>query len=99
MAIAIDPEKLENAAQTLKSMAHPLRIAIIELLAEKRTLNVTQIHETLRIEQAVASHHLSILKSKDIISSKRNGKQMIYSLRNRKVSQIMDCMERMMTGD
>ena len=36
----LDLQKLELAASKLRAMAHPMRIAIIDLLAENRKLNV-----------------------------------------------------------
>ncbi len=56
----VDISSLEAAADTLKAIAHPLRISIVGLLDSNKELSVTEIHEALNIEQAVASHHLSI---------------------------------------
>ena len=61
--LKLDIVKLEAAASKLRAMAHPMRIAIIELLNNNKKLNVTEIYESLRIEQAAASHHLNILLS------------------------------------
>ena len=62
--LEIDVNKLEMAASRLRSIAHPMRIAIIDLLGNNAKLNVTEIYTKLKIEQAAASHHLNILKSK-----------------------------------
>ena len=47
----LDIEKLEMAASKLRAIAHPMRIAIIDLLNDKQ-LSVTEIYENLSIEQA-----------------------------------------------
>ena len=91
--IKLDIDKLDIAASKLRAIAHPMRIAIIDLLQEKG-LSVTEIYERLNIEQASASHHLNILKSKGVLVSKRNGKKIIYSLRNRILTEIIDCINR-----
>ena len=70
----IDPRKFEEAASRLRAIAHPMRIAIIGLLEKKAKMNVTEIYERLQIEQAAASHHLYILKSKGVLISRRSGK-------------------------
>ncbi|HNX43455.1 MAG TPA: metalloregulator ArsR/SmtB family transcription factor [Bacteroidales bacterium] len=92
--LKLDVVKLEAAASKLRAMAHPMRIAIIELLNNNSKMNVTEIYETLRIEQAAASHHLNILKSKGILSSKRDGKQIHYSLKNETLLDIISCINR-----
>ncbi len=73
MKAALDITKLESAASKLRAIAHPMRIAIIELLEQKKKLSVTEIYKSLKIEQASASHHLNILKSKGVLFSKRDG--------------------------
>jgi DNA-binding transcriptional ArsR family regulator len=92
--LKLDIVKLEAAASKLRAMAHPMRIAIIELLNNNKKLNVTEIYESLRIEQAAASHHLNILKSKGILASKRDGKQIHYSLRNSTLLDIITCINK-----
>lgn len=88
----LDIQKLETAASRLRAMAHPMRIAVIELLSEKQKLTVTEIYETLGIEQASASHHLNILKNKGILESRRDGKMIFYSLRSQALTNIVDCI-------
>lgn len=92
--IELDITKLENAASRMRSIAHPMRIAIIEMLSETHKMSVTEIYEKLKIEQAAASHHLNILKNKGILASKRDGKKIFYMLRNKALSQILDCLNR-----
>lgn len=88
----IDIEKLENAANMLKAMSHPVRIAILSLLEDDKKLSVTEIYEHLKIEQAVASHHLVILKDKGILVSKRDGKNIYYCLKHNSLSKIIECI-------
>jgi len=89
---AIDIEKLELAASKLRAMAHPMRIAIIDLLTENKKLTVTEIYESLNIEQAAASHHLNILKSKGLLESKRDGKMIYYSLKIQVLANVVECI-------
>ncbi len=89
----IDIKKLESAAETLKAIAHPIRISIVGLLDKDNELSVTEIYESLKIEQAVASHHLSILKNKDVLIVNRVGKNCFYKLKHPQLSQIITCIE------
>lgn len=87
-------EKLEMASSKLRAMAHPMRIAIMDLLQGGNQLSVTDIYRKLKIEQAAASHHLNILKNKGILSSHRDGKKIFYSLKNNVLTEIIDCINR-----
>ena len=87
-------EQLDKAANMLKAIAHPRRIAIVGFLDEDKKLTVTQIHDLLDIEQSTTSHHLGILKDKGILSSKREGKNTFYFLKNKNFIQIVDCLNR-----
>ena len=90
----LDTEKLEQAAGKLRAMSHPMRIAIIDLLANHtEPLSVTEIYKSLDIEQATASHHLNILKSKNILISKRDGKNIYYALKNLTITEILECID------
>jgi ArsR family transcriptional regulator len=71
---------LENATETLRAIAHPHRLLIIDMLHDNQSMNVTEIYEKLGIEQAVASHHLRILKDKGIVNVRRDGKNSNYAL-------------------
>ena len=90
----LDPKKLEEAASKLRAIAHPMRIAIIGLLERKNQMNVTEIYEPLKIEQASASHHLNILKTKGVLDSRRAGKNTFYFLKPHALEQIIDCINR-----
>ncbi len=93
----IKPEELERCATMLKAIAHPIRIAIIELLSEQERMSVTEIYEQLELEQAVASHHLGILKNKDVLVSVRDGKNMLYELKYKQIKQVIECIQHCQT--
>ncbi len=84
--------QLEQAASILKALAHPMRISILNLLEEGNRMTVTEIQEKLQIEQSTTSHHLGILKDKGVLSSKRDGKNTYYFLRNDNLGKILDCI-------
>ncbi len=90
----LEVNKLEMAASKLRAIAHPMRIAVIELLNDKPKMSVTEIYTKLNIEQASASHHLNILKNKGVLVSKRDGKKIFYSLKSKSLKDIIDCINR-----
>ncbi|MBW6535691.1 ArsR/SmtB family transcription factor [Mariniphaga sp.] len=89
----LDANRLDTAANMLKAIAHPMRIAILKHLEGGKKLTVTEIHELLGIEQSTTSHHLGILRDKGVLCSKREGKNTYYYLKYEILSQIVDCLE------
>ena len=85
----ISPELLEKAAGMLKAIAHPVRISIIQYLEDGEKRTVTEIHRKLGIGQAAASHHLVILRDRGVLSSKREGKNILYHLKHRNLRNLL----------
>lgn len=90
----LDAELLERAANMLKAIAHPMRIAILNHLEDGKRLTVTEIHTLLDIEQSTASHHLGILKDKGVLGSVREGKNTFYFLKHDSLRNIVECVSR-----
>ena len=90
----LTPEQLDQAANMLKAIAHPVRISILNCLEDGKKLTVSEIHAALKIEQATASHHLGILKDKGVLCSKRDGKNTYYYLKHINISSIVDCVSK-----
>lgn len=86
-------EQLEKVSIILKTIAHPLRISIIDLLNTHEYLSVNEICERLNSEQSLTSHHLSNMKLKGLLTSSRDGKNIYYTLKMKEVIKVLDCME------
>ena len=85
---------LETATETLRAIAHPHRLLIVDMLYHSKSMNVTEIYERLGIEQAVASHHLRILKDRGVVAVRRDGKNSNYALTNDAFFQIIEVLNR-----
>ncbi|MCB9081780.1 MAG: winged helix-turn-helix transcriptional regulator [Lewinellaceae bacterium] len=88
-----EAEKLERIAFILKTVAHPTRLSIIHLLEQHARLSVSDICDMLGTEQSLTSHHLQNMRLKGILSVKREGRSMMYTLKERDVSLIIECLE------
>ena len=71
-----------------RSLSLKLRQQIIKMLEETPRLTVTEIYIKLRIEQSIASQHLSILRRSGVVISKRTGKFIYYSLNKERLVEI-----------
>ena len=87
-------DQLEKAANMLKAIAHPMRIAILSYLEKGDKMTVTEIHNLLGIEQSTTSHHLGILKDKGVLLSQREGKNTYYYLKHENLKNIVDCISK-----
>lgn len=96
MKSEFDIDFLESATETLRAIAHPVRIIIIELLFENSKLSVKEIHTRIGIEQAVASHHLRIMKSRGVVEVSREGKNSFYSLSKNEFYFIVESLKKIL---
>src|SRR6266849_582378 len=79
-------------AGVFQAHAHPTRIAIIEILRDEREVPVSRINERLDLEQANVSQHLAVLRSKDLVTARKDGNQVFYSLRDPILGRVLDLM-------
>jgi ArsR family transcriptional regulator len=80
-------------AGLFQGLAHPTRIAIVELLRDGE-LPVAQIFERLGVEQANASQHLAVLRAKQIVVTHKVGNRVFYRLRDPVLVKVLDIMKR-----
>lgn len=78
----------------LRALAHPMRMAVVELLMKEQELNVTGIYEKLGLEQAVASQHLAVLKKHGVVDVKKEGKNNYYFIRQPRLCKIVEIIKK-----
>lgn len=89
------PDSLRRfKAGVFQALAHPTRIAIIELLRDEREVSVRRIHERLDLEQANVSQHLAVLRSKQLVTARKDGNQVFYSMRDPILGKVLDLMKK-----
>ena len=79
-------------ADVFQALAHPTRIAIIEELRNGE-LSAGSLIERLGIEQANASQHLAVLRARQILTNRKAGNQVFYSVRDPLIFQVLDTMK------
>ncbi len=89
----VELKKMDDAAYTLKAISHGTRLCVISLLSETEELNVSEIGEKLKCEQSLLSHHLTDMRAKGILNCRRDGKNCFYSLKNKQITHILDCIK------
>lgn len=88
------PDSLRQfKAEIFQSLAHPTRIAILDLLRSDET-PVSSLVERLGLEQANLSRHLAVLRAKQIVLTRKEGNQVFYSVRDPLIWKVLDLMRR-----
>ena len=77
--MAKQDRQVETLAQVFRVLGDPTRLRIWMVLQEGE-LNVSQICKRLKAAQPTVSHHLGILRMSGLVTNRRNGKEIFYSL-------------------
>jgi ArsR family transcriptional regulator len=75
----VDQELALKIADLFKAFGDPTRVKILSVLAAGECC-VTEITQALTVSQSAISHQLRILKQMHLIKSRREGKNILYSL-------------------
>lgn len=91
--VTLKQDYIDNGAEVLRALAHPLRLRIIEFIDENETINVNQIYNTLNLEQSITSQHLRILRLAGLVNTERDGKFIHYSLNYDRLQQTVTAID------
>jgi DNA-binding transcriptional ArsR family regulator len=80
-------------AAIFQALGHPTRIAILELLDRSQISAGTLIKE-LGMEQANVSQHLAVLRAQQIVTTRKVGNQVFYSVRDPVILKVLALMRR-----
>jgi DNA-binding transcriptional ArsR family regulator len=84
-------EVLDRTARVLRVLAHPHRLKIIELLAERK-LTVGEVAEAVGIAPNACSQHMNMMKAHGVLSSERDGKVMYYHVEDPNALNVLGCI-------
>ena len=83
-------QQLSNfKAEYFKALAHPLRISILDSLRDGE-LTVNQISRKFGIEPANASQQLAVLRHRNIITARKHGVNVYYSVTDADIFKLLD---------
>ncbi len=83
---------LEQAAECLRTLAHPARLRIIQLLLRGR-YTVGELAEACGIASHMASEHLRLMQHCGLLKSEREGRRIYYGVAEPHLADIMACVE------
>lgn len=78
----------EEAGQLLRALTAPVRLAVIDLLAD-HSYCVHELVDALDITQPLVSQHLRVLRGAGLVFSRRRGREVVYDLADTHVAHIV----------
>ena len=85
----IDMNIFEFQADLSKTMANPLRLAILHFLRDGEK-KVNELAELIGVSQSNVSQHLALMRQRQIVKTRKLGTNIYYSVSNPKISQACD---------
>lgn len=85
----IDGDLQTARAHFFKAMGDRTRLDILKMLSETQPLSVTEIYQKLGHAQNLISHHLTCLKNCGLVSAEKQGKQVFYRIRSKKILKLL----------
>lgn len=83
---------LEEKADLLKTIAHPVRLCILTKLIYDGSCNVTNLQHCLDVPQSTVSQHLAKLRDNGILQKTRNGLEINYRIENEDIRKIIEVL-------
>jgi ArsR family transcriptional regulator len=96
--IADNKAVLEQKVAILKGLAHPVRLSIVEALADSE-MCVCDIAEMFHFDRTTISKHLALMKNLGILEDRKEGLKVYYSLRIRCLPSMLSCIEKVVEGN
>lgn len=83
---------LRQAAECLRTLAHPSRLQIVQLLLTGRAFTVGELAEHCGLTQPVTSEHLRLLQRCGFLHNERQGRQVYYQVCEPHLADLMNCI-------
>lgn len=88
----------ELHARLCKAIADPKRLLIITEL-RNGPMTVGELSESLEMSQSNTSQHLAILRDRGVVEAQKEGLNVYYSLRGKKVVRAIDLLREFMVAE
>lgn len=87
----LSDESLEHAAECLRTLSHPVRLRMVDLLLNG-TYTVGELAERCGVQQHVASEHLRLMQHCRLLDRERDGRRTYYRVVETGLASIMECI-------
>ncbi|WP_156297012.1 ArsR/SmtB family transcription factor [Mycobacterium paragordonae] len=84
-------------AEFFKTLGHPARVRILELLSE-RDHTVAELLPEVGLESSNLSQQLAVLRRAGVVTARKDGNSVIYSIASPLIAELMAVARRVLTG-
>lgn len=91
-------DEYEKRARVIKALAHPSRLMMVDALSLGE-LCVCDLQAIVGSDMSTVSKHLGVLKAAGVVSDRKQGLQVFYSLRVPCITQFFGCVEAVLETD
>jgi Predicted transcriptional regulators len=84
-------------AEFFKTLGHPVRIRVLELLSEREHA-VSELVAEIKIEPANLSQHLAVLRRAGLVTTRKDGSAVHYSVTSQQVSELLAVARSILSG-
>ena len=88
----MDMLKVEKACRCLKALSNPIRLAILCILKDGEK-SVQTLEEAVGTSQSNMSTHLGTMRDKDILVARREGTQIFYRVKDKRLFQLLSLLQ------
>jgi DNA-binding transcriptional ArsR family regulator len=85
----------DQQAELLKTLTHPARLAILDILREDEAC-VCHLEAALGLRQAYISQQIAVLREAGLIQDRREGWNVYYRVADRKIFDVVDSVEQIL---
>ena len=89
-SVSLEPGEIESASRALKAMGHPLRLQILCILSGHEEVSVQDIVDMVGTSQSNISQHLTLLREKGILDSRKDANKVFYRIDDAKIVRLME---------
>jgi DNA-binding transcriptional ArsR family regulator len=86
--LSLELDELKTAALNLRALNHKARQQILSLIHDRGEITVSEIYAKLKMEQSLTSSYLAILRSANIVKTRREGQSIHYSVNYDHIAQV-----------
>ncbi|MCX7819943.1 MAG: metalloregulator ArsR/SmtB family transcription factor [Kiritimatiellae bacterium] len=83
---------LEQVADLLRVIAHPVRLKLLELLRDRRGASVGELARAVGESPAATSQHLNQLRRAGALSAVRDGRRVRYRIGDERIQKLVRCV-------
>lgn len=91
-------ERLAEAAECMKVMAHPVRLRVVDVLMQGRYA-VHELADLCELPPHQMSEHLRLLQGRGLLAAQRQGRTIYYSLASERLPLFLKCIRKTCGGE